>query len=552
MIPAVRRVSTLSPTSIAGMVFVVGLLHRAIQLWLVADPIARQARLNPDWQSMQYLPTSLLEQHFAAAMLYLQQTPPLPMLLVGILSQLTADPAQKAIVTIAFAGLLSCIAGALLVALLLRLRVWTPLAVAVALLFLGNGGVVLLEYTAFGQCFYEQLAMVACLIAALAATVLVQDGSWKAAAWLGFAVALAALSRATFSYLVFPVIAWLLWQKVAPRHLLIMLLPVALLHGGWAAKHYWVQGQWLWATSSWGGANAQIGDFKRNHPWPFSSEVDCAARWPEPLASTSIFYTFTRYYPDADLARNTSRLSAELGPSPAARAADLAAWAARGSQWVPLDSASFRELSACVQRMYIRHWLRHPLSAATNWAESYALFWQPLDTYTAAIPVTLVAQRPALRETGESRAVSLLRHYLSEPAYFVRQEKAPMLGSITPRLLAANVVAIPFAPQLATFFVLVAVHSVPFVAAYIYLRKRSLQQAAFPAGFSFLLLLYIYVAGISNLVEYMENMRFRLPVEPIAWAIGTVAIVALIRYARSAARTRESEAAAAAPENADA
>jgi hypothetical protein len=525
--------SKISTKHMALAVFVLGLLHRAIQLALAAAAVTRQAALNPAWQSMQYLPTDLYEKNFAAALLYLQQTPPLPHVLLGLLSRFSSDPAFKAIVLIAFAGLLSCIAGALLFILLLRMLVWPWAAFVIALLFLGNSGVVLLEYTAFGQCFYEQMAMVGCLAAALAATSLLQRGSASAAIWLGVAVAVLALTRATFSYFVLPVIAWLLWQKMRPKYLLLFLLPVAVLQGGWAAKQYWVQGHWMWATSTWGGANMQAGDAKRQPPgykntWIRSTDSECARRWFSVVDPSGIFFHYSLLFAGPDAARN---LSAALD----ARSADFAAHEARG-KWVPLDSAGFRELSSCMQQAYFRYWLNNPGEALAGTAKSYGQFWQPIDSYTRILPTMLVASRPATAETEDWSIRRTLGSFLNPPHYFALQE--PLHGFLVSRsdmrLVPANVAVVPFAPQLATALAFAMLHGLPLIAAYIHIRNGSLKNV-FPAGFSFLVLLYVYVAGICNLVEYGENMRFRLAVEPIIWSIG--AIVASLLIARMRLKT---------------
>lgn len=502
---------------------VIGLIHRAVQFSLVATAFTRQAELNPNWQSMQYLPADLLAKNFTDAMLYLQQTPPLPHLIAGILYQLTSSPVHRSIALIAFTGVLSCIAGALLILLLLRLRVWPPVAFVAALLFMGNSGVVLLEYTALGQCFYEQMAMVACLTAAIAAVSFVQHRSLSAAVWLGLAVAVLALTRATFSYFALPVIAWLLWQKAQPKYLLAFLLPVVLLHGGWAAKQYRTQGQWLWATSTWGGANAQFGDMKRGaegfRNWQAQADIDCAQRWPAAFDSPSnAFLLFGLGYSGPDAIRT---FAADRGPSLAARAVDLAAYEARGV-WLPADSAGFREFSACLQQLYVHYWLSNPEQAISGWAKSYAVFWQPIDSHTAHMPTALVASRPGGAATTGPSLLGIPAKLLSTPQYFMRQEAIPwFISAGSPLLVPANVAVIPFAPQLATLLAFVMLHSLPLVAAYACLRKGSLRDV-FPAGFSFLLLLYLYTAGICNLVEYKENMRFRLAIEPVIWSVGIV------------------------------
>jgi len=65
---------------------------------------------------------------------------------------------------------------------------------------------------------------------------------------------------------------------------------------------------------------------------------------------------------------------------------------------------------------------------------------------------------------------------------------------------------------------MVAIHLMPLVAM-VARQMRVSAESMWPSGFGFLILIYLYLAGVSSLVEYGENMRFRLEVEPIIWAI---------------------------------
>ncbi len=514
--------------------FAFGLIHRVVQLFLLAAAVNRQAALNPTWLSMQFLPTDLLREHFAAAILYLQQTPPLPNLIVGILSRESISPELRALALIAVAGALTCLAGVLLAALLLRLRVWPVAAFATALLFVSSGDLIVMEYTAFGQCFYEQLAMVECLIAALAAVSLARHPSPSAAVWLGLAVALLALSRATFSYFVIPAAVWLLWFRLRPKVLLAFVLPVMLLHGGWAAKQRLVQGDWLWSTSTWGGANVQNGDVKREGgrfaSWRAEVDVPCAKRWQDELVIA--IFNYPAFYPVPPPGAETAvPISVDRGPSPAARVIDRIAYQAR-QRWLPLDSAGFRELSGCVQQSYFRYWLRHPDRAIGGWLKSYVMFWNPIASYTRVLPTVLVSIRPRAAMTAKSPIWRVLINLVWVPRYFIREQALPaFITGPSLRLRAVDVIALPIAPQLVTLLAFAMLHGLPLLAAGIGIR-HGFRKEVFPAGFSFLLLLYLYAAGISNLGEHGENMRFRLAVEPIIWAIGVTAVCAVMTALR--------------------
>jgi hypothetical protein len=70
---------------------------------------------------------------------------------------------------------------------------------------------------------------------------------------------------------------------------------------------------------------------------------------------------------------------------------------------------------------------------------------------------------------------------------------------------------------------MLAFHGLLVVFAIALARRR---PDAFPAAL-FPLLLITYVAALTSIVEYSENMRFRLAVEPLLWVLGLLAVRAL-------------------------
>lgn len=508
--------------------------HRLVQWLVLQKQIAVAAALNGDVAIMQLLPADLWRQQFWAALLYLQQTPPVPNLIYGIAALCFDSGPSLATFLILFCGLLSSIACVLMALLLTRLGFARWLACAIAVVFLLSADLLMFDYFAFGQSFYEQLTMVGVLCAALAAIALARAGGWRAALVLGCAVALLALTRASFSYFVLPAFLWLLWNmrsRIDAKVLAGFLLPVLLLHGGWALKQSIVQGSWMWSTSSWGGLNMMMGDVRRigvrardgenTESIPVfdmaqaARQTPCLQRWRH-LWKTSPFVLFSAAF-DGTAATNA-------GPSAAALDRDATAAQARGGRFA-LDSAALREFSHCLQRARQTFWLQHPGWALRAGWQSYGVFWSPLGGVAETAPTLLMPVKPLWLNPPASPVWRPQGELLTWPAYLIRQQKYRLFLYYDAQDMApATMLVLPFLPSMFALLAMIALHLLPPVAAVMCWRNPAGFAGAWPAGLGFLIITYLYLAGVSSLVEYGENMRFRLEVEPVIWAIGMVAL----------------------------
>ncbi|HSB97657.1 MAG TPA: hypothetical protein VLC91_14460 [Spongiibacteraceae bacterium] len=515
------------------LLFCICILQRYWQWQLLAPQIAYLATFNPDRTVMQFLPLAVWREHFAAALLYLQQAPPLSNLLFGLVVRLNTDPAVRAMVLILLSGFFSALTSMLLFVLLVRLSVPRWLAIFVTLIFIGSGELLVMEYALLGQMFYEYLAMTAVMAAAYAAVALAQQPSQYRSFALGVAVAVLALSRATFSYIELPVLAWLVWRRdTRGRIFAAALLPILLLHGGWALKQWYVYGHWQWATSSWGGVNVQAGDLKRQDlrfaEWANDRKQGCATRWPGYIQHAP----FGAFAFGADAAETLTQFE----QSGQAMQADRAAWQAR-QLWVPQDSAAFGDLSQCLQHLYLQYWARFPQRAAAGWWQSYAQFWSPIDSWAAAFHFALV---PAGLSSELLVAPLWERpaNFLQARQYSVRQNAVAVFGVKDEGVFsAAQVIALPLLPHWCAAITCIGLHALPLIVIAAISIKIALKDLL-PKGFAFLLLIYGYLAFASNLVEFGENMRFRLVVEPLGWAIALVAFAALWKIGKQLMRHR--------------
>src|SRR5262245_28207993 len=230
------------------------LLHRTELESLVVDNMA--------WYPFQYLPQEMLRDHLVAAMLLLQQTPPVPNLLMGIALKTFAWPVGVAKFLIVLQSLVSVLTAAVLVHLLAvlyprRVVLWT----AIGLLFVLSTDLVVLEYTSMGQLIYGPLAMLLTLVVVDRLAALRSTGWPREAAAAGAAAGLLALSHATWSYFGLPcvVLAAVLARRQRMRAVLACLMAILVLQGGWALKNWAVYGVLSPATSSWGGMHTVNG-----------------------------------------------------------------------------------------------------------------------------------------------------------------------------------------------------------------------------------------------------------------------------------------------------
>jgi len=408
--------------------------HRIVQWLILQEQVMYVAVLNSEVLVMQLLPAELWREHFWASLLYLQQTPPLPNLIYGIAVLCFDNTQTLTAFLVLFCGFLSSVAATMLALLLSRMGIPRSICCITALVFAGSTDVLMVEYFAFGQIFYEQLTMVAALCAALSAQKLVQHRDFRASIALGFAIAVLALTRASFSYFAFPTLIWLLWifhRRTDFRVIVGFLLPVLLLHGGWALKQKVIQDQWLWATSSWGGLNIFMGDMRRSAALiqagkikpeeakfdiaSISVDAPCLLNWQHLLSSSPLIFflgaSFDSWIPGPG-----------EGPSSGALKVDAAATKARERR-IPRDTAALRELSQCLQQAKLTSWVHQPVSMIRDGWQSYGVFWSPLAGMAETVPTVLIPVKPIWRDPADVPLWRPQGNLLSWPSYMIRQQR---------------------------------------------------------------------------------------------------------------------------------
>lgn len=494
----------------SAVLIVVGLLHRALQLWLLWPQLVTAIGLAPDNQLMQLLPKAIMSEHPWWGLWFLQQSPPLPNFIWAAVLGMTQSPIYMAIIFILLQALLSCATAAAMAVLFVRVgaRWWLGLLLS-SILFLSDD-LLVLEYNTMGEFYYETMTMLLGLLACHAALSLIHKGSEKSALRLGLCVVGLALTRAVFSYFWSAVLLWLLcvgfWRK--PKVIVMFLLPIFLLHGGWAYKNYHIYGYWSWSTSSWSGANIQHGERIRSgsnfNKWVAQQPAICASPWHE-LTAAEPQYPFFMPIPWS--------VTLPL----AVTAQDQYIEDRRGAPAI-LDSVAARMWSQCLLKEFSRYWLAHPGLLINGAWRSYELFWQPIKQFHATQAFPLRADMDVY--SGGVQWLRALRdswREWSEGGYKIQQKPLQWGIAVQPLdFVPVQIIALPFFANFISAFNFALLHSIPLLLILAWYLRRPID---WPGGFSFLLLMYCYLVGLSSVVEYGENMRFRIEVEPIIWVV---------------------------------
>lgn len=258
-----------------------------------------------------------------------------------------------------------------------------------------------------------------------------------------------------------------------------------------------------------GGANLLHGEFLRDRrafsDWQQTMTPLCDEPWHQISKIHNI---------DADIFPDFSTI-AGIPPAIAARDRNIARYR---DAYVNHDTVAARIYAACLQREILHFWLQRPLHALHGFARSYENFWLPVRYFTriAPIPLNVEIHNPL---GDRFHLASMLASSFNEPqSRFQLVEKFSFGDSGHFRRVSLFV--IPTLGSLMSLCSAMALHTIPLLLAVSWWRRREIADG----GIGFLVLMVGYVAGITSVVEYSENMRFRLAVEPLIWAVALLCL----------------------------
>ena len=176
--------------------------------------------------------------------------------------------------------------------------------------------------------------------------------------------------------------------------------------------------------------------------------------------------------------------------------------------------------------------MQHPAQTLEGAWKSYLVFWlpvrefavrnpipiAPVDYQQADHPTPLVWLRQAMRELVANEYRSAWLDLDKWPTPYSYEQ--------------AWVRVVPALPMVMHAVNLVVAHAALAVFLYLLLFRFGTLRRGTGWELSFPVLAIAYVATLTSLVEWGENMRFRLEVEPLIWTFSVVSLYTLWRYLR--------------------
>ncbi len=489
---------------------VLGVAHRVTVLVVHLSDLRRLITNNPDWLTWQFPTLPALSQHLAATLFFLQQTPPIPNLLLGVVTKLAAWPFAVAYLLISFQAALSITTAVFMFRIQLFFTRRVYLALLAPVVYLLSSDLLFMEYNSQGQTFYENLTMCLVVIATYLFLRLERTGALKYSILLGLATDFLALSRATFSYFFIVPIVFLVVLRPPrlARHLLAFLVFALALQLGWSLKNALLYDRFTLDTSSWGGSNFEVSLYKSGLGSLFLrsilEEPDHYPGWFVAMNREQglVFWNpaYVRYLPQS-IAERDQRTQQILGGTGAAS-----------------DSYAQSIVSGLYMRAYLRFARRHPGTILGKFWASYKMFWQPIRNY-AWLFVDLFYVRPVVEDPFALDAIvtQILNGRIPEQQYLMTEQWV-FLRPKPAQAQKADTYSLTLLPTLFWVRNVVGFHVLaPILLLVGAVRQARHGRAGLPVGYLFMLCVIVYVALVSNLAEYGENMRFRLNVEPLIW-----------------------------------
>jgi hypothetical protein len=517
----------LSPGRAALILFAVGILHRALQIWLMWPALSRQIVFTVGVVVPTMLPEVIMRTHPWWGLWYLQQTPPFSYIIWAAVIAVFHDPYWIAVFCLMLEGTLASATAASMALLMVRLGIAARWAFLTAFIFLMAGGMIVIEYHSMGQMWHNLIAMLLTVLACHVGVTISHRLTNRSAFHLGVYTGLLVLTRATFSFFAPFMVVWLLlmgaWRK--PATLLAFIAPVLLMQGGWALKNYLVYGYVSTSTSSWGGANLFHGEVARHgktefHDWIANNKPLCPEPWHDLTVNMpehyGVFYFMPIDWPEG-----------RLPPEVVAKDAEAAA---RRGGLVPWDTLADAAWSQCLMKEFPAYWMHRPALVAKEWWQSYQIFWQPIGQYAVRQPISLQPdQTPYSVGLNLDRNIrDAIREYHAH--YLMLQRKITLAPITKADFVRVPMISLPVIPELIAALNFITVNSLPLLLLARWLRGR---RTPFPTGFWFLALAFAYAAGFSCLGEFSENMRYRLEIEPVIWILSLLITIEWVKVVMS-------------------
>lgn len=510
---------------------------------VILHRVALIVYLNVDYGSLisasgslltwQYLPISILKNDLFNGLFYLQQSPPLPQIILGLFLKLFDFPVEVGYALIFFQAAISLVSAVLLYYLLTISSIRSIFAAAFTIVFLLSADLIFLEYNSFGQTFYENLCMPLLLGSIWALLLYRQTAARRYLVYLGLLVSALALTRAGFGYFFIPLAIFLYLTRVKVKNVLIFLLPIILFQGGWAFKNLYVYGYFSLPATSWTGLNLQSGVVNRG-----KSEELRGSILSHPEHYPQWFYELTRdhelfpwdsvsygLYVPKEIKEIDKTTASYLPENPSGNTMAVALVAKYSKQ------AVFEYVIANPRLFFQGAFL------------SYLRFWTPIREYPRGYVSLLFAKRSLPDIWNEGGGSAFLRGDYEINNYYILQRIRsgflPVNLGDQSSYRPSGLVALPYAGFLVYLFNIISIHILgPLLLVVLQGYKKSIRIDQ--SYLLFLYLIYLYAAVVMTIGDHGENNRFRLAVEPVIWLLTAIIFNSWIQVLNQAKRRNQS------------
>jgi hypothetical protein len=198
------------------------------------------------------------------------------------------------------------------------------------------------------------------------------------------------------------------------------------------------------------------------------------------------------------------------------------------------NTVTFRTTCAMDQRLFLEFVRANPGTMAKKWVRAYRVFWQPIANYGQMF-VDLFAVGNHLTDSFDLRNVvaQLRAGTLPDTQYVTSGLHDPWHPSDAPGPTPTSLYTVRWLEPFILVLNLISVHVLLPLLAIWWLASRLPRPPSDrfdPLRMSALLvavIFYGYLAALVNLVETIENMRYRLEVEPMIWLISLICVTEL-------------------------
>lgn len=506
-------------------------LHRGALFARHGGDLEALLRANPHWIVVQLQAWKALADQPLTALWTLQQSPPVPNLVEAALLQVLSWPVASGWAHVLVQALCT-LAVALLLTAAARRLVPPWIATCLGLLWILSPDVLVLETTGLGQTYYENLATLGVMVCVYSFLRWCETSRLRWVVVLGSAAGLLALTRSSYGFFSLPLLALVLtraaWlvpeqRRRSLRQAAVCAAIALSLQGGWALKNLIVFGHWTWPASTWGGASlaASIDSAGAGDELAASIEAD-PRRDPPWLAAFVDRHGVRPWTVDW---RDDAHCPAEV------RARDRRVTYRLGGENRPENTQCLRLVSEAFGDASLRFLMRRPDVLLHKLKLAYATYWFPMRYHGGQYLSLFSVDWRVERSLRPWRSLAqLVAAELPEPVY-VTSGAWPDTTRRQARLLTLHLPV-----TLWWLAELVVLHLVTPLVVLAVLRRVVRVRSLGPrdALVTMMALTYLYSAGIHNLAELGENMRFRWSVEPVIWLLVADSLARLARLGGAA------------------